>query len=276
MLVVNIFYAIVVSGWREKKRSNVYWCQQMHICFERVRLWSRHFGNMTEQKVDTVYHVFIIWWFLCAKTSWTCVNIGLGVWVDRDVSWIWWWLWIKPSALWIYFVSKEGMCEVYPVGESMKREGPCRRSNPGPLEPKSRIIPLDHRADTKIKSTTKHTNLNILYITTQYTLHSTEHTQNNNNKQKTKNKQKNILQVQPAQKTSGSTVQRHFIIAFTCVNSTHYITQIQPDEIDDQSFVCIRSIACWATNAVSCFHMIHLLHFAQFDTFVLVLHGAII
>jgi hypothetical protein len=70
----------------------------------------------------------------------------------------------------------------------MKREGPCRRSNPGPLEPKSRIIPLDHRADTKIKSTTKHTNLNILYITTQYTLHSTEHTQNNNNKQKTNKK----------------------------------------------------------------------------------------
>jgi hypothetical protein len=47
----------------------------------------------------------------------------------------------------------------------------------------------------------------------------------------------------------------HFIIAFTCANSTHYITQTQPDEIDDQSFVCIRSIACWATNAVSCFHI---------------------
>jgi hypothetical protein len=36
----------------------------------------------------------------------------------------------------------------------------------------------------------------------------------------------------------------HFIIAFTCANSTHYIyiTQTQPDEIDDQSLVCIPSI----------------------------------
>ena len=32
-----------------------------------------------------------------------------------------------------------------------QREGPCRRSNPGPLEPKSRIIPLDHRANMKLQ-----------------------------------------------------------------------------------------------------------------------------
>ena len=52
------------------------------------------------------------------------------------------------------------------VGWQKQRVGPCRRSNPGPLEPKSRIIPLDHRADTKIKSKQNNIPPNIKHNTT--------------------------------------------------------------------------------------------------------------
>ena len=33
--------------------------------------------------------------------------------------------------------------------EKKRKGGPCRGSNPGPLAPKARIIPLDHRATHK-------------------------------------------------------------------------------------------------------------------------------
>lgn len=68
------------------------------------------------------------------------------------------------------------MVAVRCVGWQKQRVGPCRRSNPGPLEPKSRIIPLDHRADTKIKSKQNNITPNIKHNATQHSTHTHTYT----------------------------------------------------------------------------------------------------
>jgi len=125
---------------------------------EKVMLSFRHYINALYKEVDI--SICSILARFCSETSPSFMQVRecSNVWVHVSVHCIDYvcWLWIVQRALLLYFVSKEGMVELDKVVESMKREGPCRRSNPGPLEPKSRIIPLDHRADTKIKSNTKH------------------------------------------------------------------------------------------------------------------------
>ncbi len=70
-------------------------------------------------------------------------------------------------------------CVVYGscVDSSMEKAGPCRRSNPGPLAPKARIIPLDHRAASLAKPHTHILQTHGPYFTTTTTTHPPHNSQ---------------------------------------------------------------------------------------------------